>query len=42
MSQGIIGKKLGMSQIFRDDGKAEAVTAIEAGACTVIQVKNRS
>jgi large subunit ribosomal protein L3 len=39
MIQGIIGRKLGMTQIFRDDGKAEAVTAIEAGPCTVIQVK---
>ena len=39
MIQGIIGKKLGMSQVFRDNGKAEAVTAIEAGPCTVIQVK---
>ena len=39
MIQGIIGKKLGMTQIFKDDGKAEAVTAIEAGPCTVVQVK---
>ena len=39
MVQGIIGKKLGMAQIFRDNGKAEAVTAIEAGPCTVTQVK---
>ena len=39
MSQGIIGKKLGMTQIFSDDGKAEAVTAIEAGPCTVTQIK---
>lgn len=39
MTQGIIGRKLGMTQIFRDDGRAEAVTAIEAGPCTVIQVK---
>jgi large subunit ribosomal protein L3 len=39
MVEGIIGKKLGMTQIFRDDGKAEAVTAIEAGPCVVIQVK---
>jgi len=37
--EGIIGRKLGMTQVFRDDGKAEAVTAIEAGPCTVIQVK---
>jgi len=39
MTQEIIGKKLGMSQIFRDDGKMEAVTAIEAGPCMVTQVK---
>ena len=39
MSQGIIGKKLGMSQIFRDDGKMAAVTVIEAGPCTITQVK---
>ncbi len=39
MIQGIIGKKLGMTQVFRDDGKAEAVTAIEAGPCTVTQIK---
>ena len=39
MLQGIIGRKLGMTQIFRDNGKAEAVTAIEGGPCTVIQVK---
>jgi len=39
MVQGIIGKKLGMGQIFGDDGKAEALTAIEAGPCVVTQVK---
>jgi len=39
MIQGIIGKKLGMTQIFSDNGKAEAVTAIEAGPCTITQVK---
>ncbi len=39
MTQQIIGKKLGMSQTFGEDGKAEAVTAIEAGPCTVTQVK---
>jgi large subunit ribosomal protein L3 len=39
MVQGIIGKKLGMGQIFSDDGKAEAVTAIEAGPCVVTQIK---
>jgi len=39
MLQGIIGRKLGMTQIFKDNGEAEAVTAIEAGPCVVIQVK---
>ena len=39
MLQGIIGRKLGITQIFRDNGTAEAVTAIEAGPCAVIQVK---
>ena len=39
MTLGIIGRKLGMTQIFRDNGKAEAVTAIEAGPCLVTQVK---
>ena len=39
MTQGIIGKKLGMTQIFKDNGKVEAVTAIEAGPCAVVQVK---
>ncbi len=39
MIQSIIGKKLGMTQIFSDDGRSSAVTAIEAGPCTVTQVK---
>jgi large subunit ribosomal protein L3 len=39
MTEGIIGKKLGMTQVFGEGGKAEAVTAIEAGPCTVTQVK---
>jgi large subunit ribosomal protein L3 len=36
---GILGKKLGMTQIFLDDGRAIPVTVIEAGPCCVIQVK---
>ena len=39
MIPGIIGKKVGMTQIFRDNGKAEAVTVVEAGPCSVIQIK---
>ncbi len=37
--EGILGRKLGMTQVFRDDGTAVPVTVIEAGPCTVIQVK---
>lgn len=39
MIQGIIGRKLGMTQVFSDDGKAKAITAIEAGPCLITQVK---
>ncbi len=35
----LIGKKLGMTQIFQEDGKMEPVTVIELGPCTVVQVK---
>jgi large subunit ribosomal protein L3 len=36
---GLIGKKIGMTQLFADDGTAVPVTAIEAGPCTIVQVK---
>jgi large subunit ribosomal protein L3 len=36
---GLIGRKLGMTQIFTDTGAAVAVTVIEAGPCPVLQVK---
>ncbi|MEC9476578.1 MAG: 50S ribosomal protein L3 [Planctomycetota bacterium] len=36
----ILGKKLGMSQLFDDSGNWIPVTLIEAGPCTVLQVKN--
>ena len=39
MIEGIIGKKLGMTQVFKDNGKQEAITAIEAGPCAVTQIK---
>jgi len=39
MISGIIGRKLGITQVFQDNGKSEAVTAVEAGPCTVVQVK---
>lgn len=36
---GLIGKKLGMTQIFTDEGEAVGVTVLEAGPCPVVQVK---
>ena len=39
---GIIGKKLGMTQVFTEGGKMLAVTAIEAGPCKIIQVKAKA
>ena len=42
MSTGILGKKIGMTQIFKENGKSVPVTVIEAGPCQIIQVKNKS
>ena len=39
MKKGIIGRKLGMTQIFADNGAAIPVTVIEAGPCPVVQKK---
>jgi large subunit ribosomal protein L3 len=36
---GIIGKKIGMTQLFDDNGNRIAVTVVEAGPCTVTQVR---
>ena len=38
---GIIGKKLGMTRVFNDEGAAVSVTVIEAGPCPVVQVKDQ-
>jgi len=40
MSIGILGKKLGMSQFFDDQGRAVPVTLIEAGPCRITQLKS--
>ncbi len=40
MFSGLIGRKIGMTQVFTEDGAVEAVTAIEAGPCTVTQIKS--
>jgi len=40
MFKGLIGKKLGMTQVFNEDGSALPATLIEAGPCYVTQVRN--
>lgn len=39
--KGIIGKKLGMTQVFDEDGRLVPVTAVEAGPCTVVALRTR-
>ena len=39
MKKGLIGKKVGMTQIFNEEGKVIPVTVIEATPCTVTQIK---
>ena len=39
MQKGIIGKKIGMTQLFDENGKVIPVTVVEAGPCTVVQKK---
>ncbi len=38
----ILGKKLGMTQVFSEDGKQIGITAIEAGPCPILAVKEKS
>ena len=40
MFKGLIGRKIGMTQIFEDDGSATTVTLLEAGPCFVSMVKS--
>ncbi|MCX6587405.1 MAG: 50S ribosomal protein L3 [Acidobacteria bacterium] len=39
MSPGILGKKIGMTQVFRPDGQVVPVTLVKAGPCVVVQRK---
>jgi large subunit ribosomal protein L3 len=39
MAKGILGKKIGMTQVFTQEGKLIPVTVVEAGPCVVTQVK---
>ena len=42
MKNAILGKKIGMSQIFTDEGKVIPVTVVEAGPCYVSQIKTEA
>lgn len=39
MTKGILGKKLGMTQVFTEDGNVVPVTVVEAGPCVILQKK---
>jgi large subunit ribosomal protein L3 len=39
MRVGLLGRKIGMTQIFQEDGAAVPVTVLECGPCTVLQVR---
>ena len=41
MTVGILGKKIGMTQLFQEDGKWIPVTVVQAGPCRVLQVKSK-
>ena len=41
MVEGLIGKKVGMTQVFDEDGTVAPVTVIEAGPCVVVQRKTQ-
>ncbi|MBI5853696.1 MAG: 50S ribosomal protein L3, partial [Nitrospirae bacterium] len=41
MTNGIIGKKLGMTQVYDDQGRLTPVTVIEAGPCKVVEVRTK-
>ena len=41
MTKGILGRKIGMTQVFAENGDLIPVTVIEAGPCTVVQVKTK-
>lgn len=38
---GLLGKKIGMTQIYKDNGRLAPVTVIEAGPCSVLQIKKK-
>src|SRR3989454_9551687 len=39
--EGLIGRKVGMTQVFGDDGNHLPVTVIEAGPCTILRIRTK-
>ena len=42
MGRAILGRKIGMTQLFEEDGLVHPVTVIEAGPCVVVQKKHKA
>ena len=42
MSIGILGKKIGMTQVFNENGESIPVTVIEAGPCPIVQIRTKA
>ncbi len=41
MTEALLGRKLGMTQVFTREGEARGVTVVEAGPCVVVQIKTQ-
>lgn len=41
MSDGILGRKVGMTRVFGEDGESIPVTVVEAGPCPIVQIKTQ-
>ena len=39
MKEGLIGRKMGMTQVFGEDGRHIPVTVIQAGPCPVVEIR---
>ncbi len=41
MRVGLLGRKVGMTQIYQDDGTVVPITVLECGPCTVLQIRTQ-
>ena len=40
--EALIGRKVGMTQIFGDDGNHVPVTVVQAGPCTIVEIRSKA